>query len=61
MAQSFIEVFNPANGALIGQVPEASVSDVATVVAQGLKGQAAMSATPAHRRQALLLKLADLI
>ena len=61
MPQSFIEVCNPATGVRIGQVPEASVSDVAAVVAQGLKGQAAMSATPAHRRQAMLLKLADLI
>jgi len=61
MTQSFIEVYNPATGTPIGQVPEASVADVATVVAQGLKGQAAMSATPAHRRQALLLKLAGLI
>ena len=61
MSQSFIEVCNKGTGAVIGKVPEASVADVATVVAQGLKGQAAMSATAAHRRQALLLKLADLI
>ncbi|MDR1253270.1 MAG: aldehyde dehydrogenase family protein [Treponema sp.] len=61
MSQSFIEVYNPATGALINQVPEAGVADVAAVAAQGLLGQAAMSATPAHRRQALLLKLAGLI
>jgi lactaldehyde dehydrogenase len=61
MSQSFIEVHNPATGAVIGQVPEASVADVTSVVAQGLRGQAAMSATPAHRRQAMLLKLAGLI
>jgi len=61
MSQSFIEVFNPGTGVLVGKVPEASVADVAAVVAQGLKGQAAMSAVPAHRRQAMLLKLAALI
>ncbi|MDR2662868.1 MAG: aldehyde dehydrogenase family protein [Treponema sp.] len=61
MSQSFIEVYNPATGALISQVPEADVADVAAIVAQGLLGQAAMSATPAHRRQAMLLKLAGLI
>ncbi len=61
MSQSFIEVCNPATGSLISKVPEASVADVATIVAQGLQGQAAMSATPAYRRQAMLLKLADLI
>lgn len=61
MSQSFIEVFNPGTGALINKVPEANVADVATVVAQGLRGQAAMSATPAHRRQAMLLKLAGLM
>ncbi|MCL2129274.1 MAG: aldehyde dehydrogenase family protein [Treponema sp.] len=58
---SFIEVYNKANGALIGKVPEAGVDDVTAVVAQGLQGQAAMSATPAHRRQAMLQKLAGLI
>ena len=61
MPQSFIKVYNKATGASIGQVPEANVADVAAVVAQGLKGQAAMSAAPAHRRQAMLLKLAGLI
>jgi len=57
----FIEICNKANGKPIGQVPEASVADVATVVAQGLRGQAAMSATPAHHRQSMLQKLAGLI
>jgi lactaldehyde dehydrogenase len=61
MSQSFIEVCNPATGALINKVPEASVEDVAVVVAQGLKGQARMSAAPAYQRQAMLLKLADLM
>ena len=61
MTSAFIEVFNPATGQKLGQVPAASVSDVAAVVAQGVVGQAAMAATPAHRRQALLLKLASLM
>ncbi|MCL1898434.1 MAG: aldehyde dehydrogenase family protein [Micrococcales bacterium] len=61
MTSAFIEVFNPATGEKLGEVPAASVADVATVAAQGLKGQAAMAATPAHRRQALLMKLADLM
>ena len=58
---SFIEVHNSGTGALIGKVPESTVGDVATFVAQGLQGQAAMSSMPAHRRQELLLDLADLI
>ena len=57
----YIEVYNPATGAPVGKVPESSAADVASVVAQGLLGQAAMSAAPAHRRQAMLLKLAGLI
>ncbi|MDR0783551.1 MAG: aldehyde dehydrogenase family protein [Propionibacteriaceae bacterium] len=61
MTNPTIKVYNPGTGALIGEVPEASVDDVATVVAQGLRGQAAMAATPAHRRQAMLFKLADLM
>ena len=61
MPQTFIEICNKATGSPIGKVPQASVADVPTVVAQGLLGQAAMSATPAHRRQAMLLKLAGLI
>ncbi|MCL2802480.1 MAG: aldehyde dehydrogenase family protein [Micrococcales bacterium] len=61
MTTASIQVQNPATGKVIGQVPESSVADVATVVAQGMKGQAAMAATPAHRRQAMLLRLADLM
>ena len=61
MSNSTIQVNNPATGNPIDQVPESSVADVATIVAQGMQGQAAMSATPAHARQAMLLKLADLI
>jgi len=56
-----IQVQNPATGEIIGQVPEATVEDVAQYVAQGMIGQAAMAATPAHKRQAMLLKLADLM
>ena len=55
------EVFNPATGELVGKVPEADITDVAAIVTQGLLGQAAMSATPAHRRQVMLQKLAGLI
>ncbi|MCL2784821.1 MAG: aldehyde dehydrogenase family protein [Propionibacteriaceae bacterium] len=61
MTTGTIQVENPATGEVIGQVPEATVDDVATYVAQGMKGQAAMSATPAHERQAMLLRLADLM
>ena len=61
MPSASIQVQNPATGAVIGQVPESSVDDLAAVVAQGLIGQAAMTATPAHQRQAMLLKLADLM
>jgi lactaldehyde dehydrogenase len=56
-----IKVLNPANNEVVGEVPEASVEDVATVMANAVKGQAAMAATPAHRRQALLLALAALM
>jgi len=61
MTSGSIQVQNPATGEVIGQVPESTVADLATVVAQGLAGQAAMAATPAHARQAMLLKLADLL
>ena len=61
MSTITLEVRNPGTGATVGQVPESSAADVATVVAQGLRGQAAMAATPAHERQAMLLRLADLL
>lgn len=61
MTTAFIEVTNPGTGAKIGQVPASEVADVATVVANGLLGQAAMSATPAHARESMLRALADLI
>ena len=54
-------VLNPATGEVLGEVPEATAADVAAFVARGVEGQAAMAATPAHQRQAMLLKLADLI
>ena len=61
MTSLITPVYNPATGEIITQVPEATAADVATYVAQGMLGQAAMAATPAHQRQAMLLKLADLM
>ena len=51
--QSFIDAHNPATSVLIGKAPEASVADVAAVVAKGLQSQAVISATLPHRCQDL--------
>jgi phenylacetaldehyde dehydrogenase len=56
------EVFNPADGTLLAEVPEASAADVDRAVAAA---RAAMNGpwgdTPGAARTALMLKLADLI
>jgi lactaldehyde dehydrogenase len=56
-----LEVRNPGTGEVLGYVPEASVADVDVTVANARLGQSAMAAMPAHQRQALLLRVADIM
>jgi acyl-CoA reductase-like NAD-dependent aldehyde dehydrogenase len=54
-----IEIRNPADGALLGTVEEASPEQVAAAIEAAQAGRRAMAATPAHARAALLQRIAD--
>ncbi|GAA0380807.1 aldehyde dehydrogenase [Acrocarpospora corrugata] len=56
-----IAVRNPGTGEHLGEVPDLDAREVAEAVERAQDGQRAMAALPAHRRAALLLKIADLI
>ncbi|GIG92648.1 aldehyde dehydrogenase family protein [Plantactinospora endophytica] len=58
---SVISVHNPGTGELLGEVESTSPERLAEAIASAQLGQAAMAATPAHERAALLGRIADSI
>ncbi|GLW08884.1 aldehyde dehydrogenase [Microtetraspora sp. NBRC 13810] len=58
---STITVRNPGTGERLGEVESAGEERVAAVVAAAQHGQREMAAMPAHAREALLRRIADLI
>ncbi|MEV6923345.1 aldehyde dehydrogenase family protein [Dactylosporangium sp. NPDC051485] len=56
-----VTVRNPGTGETLGEVPEHDAGQVAAIVAAAGEAQRAMAALPAHEREALLRRVADLI
>jgi acyl-CoA reductase-like NAD-dependent aldehyde dehydrogenase len=55
------EIRNPATGELIDKVPSATAADVERAVVAAQAGRRRMAETPAHRRAAILLRVAERI
>ncbi len=58
-AQRVLQSWEPATGALLGEVPVASASDVAQTIARARKAQSAWSILPVEERSARLLRFRD--
>ncbi|MET7393864.1 aldehyde dehydrogenase family protein [Dactylosporangium sp. NPDC005572] len=56
-----VTVRNPGTGEVLGEVPAHDATQVAAIVAAAQEGQRAMAALPAHEREALLRRVADLV
>ncbi|GGM20171.1 aldehyde dehydrogenase family protein [Dactylosporangium sucinum] len=54
-------VRNPGTGEPLGEVPAHDATQVAAIVDAAQEGQRAMAALPAHEREALLRRVADLV
>lgn len=61
MSGAVLDVFNPATGQCIAQVPRGGTADVERAVSAAAKAFDRWSQTPPMERQRLMLKLADLI
>jgi acyl-CoA reductase-like NAD-dependent aldehyde dehydrogenase len=53
------EVLNPGTGEVIDRVPVASLQDAERAVQAAQRGKEAMAGMPAHRRSAILFRIAD--
>ena len=56
---NLIEVFNPANGQLLGSVPETSLSEVERAIAAARAAQKGWARTPANERAGYLHRIAS--
>ena len=57
----YLDVFEPATGAVFAQCPDSDASDVDAAVAAAKRAAPAWATTPAEERARLLKKLADLV
>ena len=60
-ANRWLDVFEPATGAVFAQCPDSDASDVDVAVAAAQRAAPAWAATPADVRSRLLFRLADLV
>ena len=54
-----MDILNPATGAVIDQVPAATDEDAAQAVAAATRAKASIAAMPAHKRSAILMRVAS--
>jgi aminomuconate-semialdehyde/2-hydroxymuconate-6-semialdehyde dehydrogenase len=61
LAGRYLDVFEPATGAVFARCPDSDANDVAAAVASAQRASPAWAALPAEHRATLLHRLADLV
>ncbi|MGH8173902.1 MAG: aldehyde dehydrogenase family protein, partial [Rhodanobacteraceae bacterium] len=58
---AYLNVFEPATGAVFAKCPDSDATDVDAAIAAATRAAPAWGATPADERSRLLMRLADLV